>query len=57
MAELERCSKEIAEAERNLRAGHRQVEAILQQLMDWSIERRLLSERRAAPQKEVTHGT
>ena len=45
MTDIERCDKEIAEAEAMLRAGHRDVEGLLQQLMDWSIERRLLSGR------------
>ena len=43
MTDIERCDKEIAEAEAMLRAGHRDVRKFLQQLMDWAIERRLLS--------------
>ena len=43
MTDIERCDKEIAEAEAMLRAGHREVAGLLLQLMDWSIERRLLS--------------
>jgi len=43
MTDIERCDKEMAEAEAMLRAGHRDMEGLLQQLMDWSIERRLLS--------------
>jgi hypothetical protein len=43
MTDSERCDKEIAEAEAMLRAGHRDVGKLLQQLMDWAIERRLLS--------------
>jgi hypothetical protein len=45
VTDLERCDKEIAEAEAMLRAGHREVAGLLMQLMDWSIERRLLSGR------------
>ena len=45
MTDIERCDKEIAEAEAMLRAGHPEVSGLLQQLMDWSIERRLLSGR------------
>jgi hypothetical protein len=43
MTDIERCDKEIAEAEVMLRAGHRELAGLLQQLMDWSIERRLIS--------------
>lgn len=43
MTDIERCDKEIAEAVEMLRAGRRDMEGLLQQLMDWSIERRLLS--------------
>jgi hypothetical protein len=43
MTDIERCDKEMAEAEAMLRAGHREVAGLLQQLMDWAIERRLLS--------------
>ena len=45
MTDIERCDKEIAEAEAMLRDGHFDVSGLLQQLMDWSIERRLLSGR------------
>ena len=45
MTDIERCNKEIAGAEAMLRAGHREVAGLLLQLMDWSIERRLLSGR------------
>ena len=45
MTDLERCDQEIAQAEAMLRAGHREVAGLLLQLMDWSIERRLLSGR------------
>jgi hypothetical protein len=43
MTDIERCDKEIAEAEAMLRAGHCDVSGLLLQLMDWSIERRMLS--------------
>jgi len=43
MTDIERCDQEIAEAEAMLRAGHSDVAGLLQQLMDWSIERRLLT--------------
>jgi hypothetical protein len=44
MTDIERCDKEIAQAEAMLRAGHRDVPGLLLQLMDWSIERRMLSD-------------
>ena len=47
MTDIERCDKEIAGAETMLRAGHRDVAGLLLQLMDWSIERRMLSGRAA----------
>ena len=40
--ELERCRAEIAEAQRLLRAGHRDVEGVCLMLSDWSAELRLL---------------
>jgi hypothetical protein len=43
MTGIERSDKEIAEAEAMLRAGHRAVDWLVQQLMDWAIERKLLS--------------
>jgi hypothetical protein len=45
MTDIERCDKEIAEAEAMLRAGHRDVAGLLLKLMDWSIERRMLSDK------------
>ena len=44
MTAIERCDQEIAEAEAMLRAGHRNMEGLLQALMDWSAERQLLSD-------------
>jgi hypothetical protein len=44
MTDIERCEKEIAEAGAMLRAGHRDVAGLLLKLMDWSMERRMLSE-------------
>ena len=44
MTDIERCDKEIAEAEAMLRAGHLDVAGLLLKLIDWSIERRMLSE-------------
>jgi len=43
MTDIERCDKEIAEAKAMLRAAHREMEGLLQQLMDRAIKRRLLS--------------
>lgn len=40
MTDLERCNREIAEAEAHLRAGHPDMEGLLQQLQDWCAERR-----------------
>ena len=56
MTDIERCDKEIAEAEAMLRAGHREVAGLLQQLMDWSIERRLLSGRGTLPKPDGKRG-
>ena len=44
MTDIDRCDKEIAQAEAMLRAGHQDVAGLLLQLMDWSIERRMLSD-------------
>ena len=37
---LERCNREIAQAEAQLRAGHEDMEGLLLKLMDWSNEKR-----------------
>jgi hypothetical protein len=39
---IERCQREIAEIERLLRSGHRDLEGLLRALSDWSAELRLL---------------
>jgi cellobiose-specific phosphotransferase system component IIA len=36
MTDIERCDKEIAQAEAMLRAGHRDMGKLLQQLTDWA---------------------
>ncbi len=41
-SEIDRCDKEIADAERLLRAGHKDVEGLTLALHDWSRERELL---------------
>ena len=41
---MERCRREIAEAEAALRAGHPDVEGLCLALADWSCELRLLRE-------------
>lgn len=41
-AEIERCLREIAEAERLLRSGHPDLEGLCLALADWSAELRLL---------------
>jgi hypothetical protein len=43
MTDIERGDNARADAAAMLRAGHRDMEGLLQQLMDWAIERRLLS--------------
>jgi hypothetical protein len=43
MRRIERCGKQIPQAEATVRAGYRDMDGLLQQLMDWAIERRLLS--------------
>jgi hypothetical protein len=48
MTDIKRCDKEIADAEAMLRAGHLDMAGLLLKLMDWSIERRMLSESGAA---------
>ena len=42
--EMQRCEREIAEAEASLRAGHRDVAGLCQALSDWSAERRILDQ-------------
>lgn len=44
MRDIERCDREIAEVERLLRAGHRDIEGLCRALIDWSVERRFLLE-------------
>jgi hypothetical protein len=44
MTDIERCDKEMADAEEILRAGHRDMEGLLQKLQDWAFERRMLCE-------------
>lgn len=39
---MERCRREIARIEEQLRAGHRDVEGLLLALADWSAELRIL---------------
>ena len=43
MTELERCDEEIREHEANLRAGHKDVVGLFRALLDWRMERRLLT--------------
>ena len=43
MTELERCEEEIREHEANLRAGHKDVVGLFRALLDWRMERRLLT--------------
>jgi hypothetical protein len=40
--ELARCTKEIAQVEAQLRAGHRDLEGLLLALLDWSRERQMI---------------
>ena len=42
--EIAQCDREIAEAEDLLRAGHPDVEGLLRALVDWSTEKRMLTE-------------
>lgn len=42
--EIQRCEREIAEAEEALRAGHREVAGLCQALSDWSSERRIIEQ-------------
>jgi len=43
-SEIQRCEREIADAEEALRAGHRDVAGLCQALSDWSAERRILEQ-------------
>jgi hypothetical protein len=43
MRRIERCGKQIAQAEAKPRAGYCDMDGLLLQLMDWATERRLLS--------------
>ena len=43
--EIQRCEREIADAENALRAGHRDVAGLCLALSDWSAERRILRKR------------
>lgn len=40
--DVQRCDREIAEAEDLIRSGHKDIEGLCQALADWSYERRLL---------------
>lgn len=40
--QIERCEREIAEAEAQLRAGHPDIEGLCRALIDWNVERRIL---------------
>jgi hypothetical protein len=42
MTDIERCDMEIADIERELRAGHPDVHGLVLALNDWSNERRLI---------------
>ena len=42
--EIQRCEREIADAEEVLRAGHRDVAGLCQALSDWSAERRIIGQ-------------
>jgi hypothetical protein len=44
--EVERCRREIAEAERQLKSGHPDVVGLCMALADWSAELRILEEER-----------
>ena len=47
MTDLERCDREIAECEAELRAGNRDIYGVLLALLDWRTERRIILEREA----------
>lgn len=42
--EMQRCEREIAEAEEALRAGHRDIAGLCQALSDWSAERSIIEQ-------------
>jgi hypothetical protein len=48
--EIERCRREIAEIETELRAGHRDIHGLLLALADWHAELRLLEREAPAAQ-------
>ena len=43
--DIDRCRREIAQAERELRAGHPDVQGLCLALADWSMELRILEGR------------
>ena len=43
--DIDRCSQEIAQAERELRAGHPDIQGLCLALKDWSMELRILEGR------------
>ena len=49
MEGIERCQREIAAIEDQLRAGHPEVEGLCLALTDWSAELRILVEEREKP--------
>lgn len=50
--EIERCHREIAGIESQLRSGHRDLQGLLLALTDWHVELRLL-EREALERREA----
>ena len=52
--EIERCQREIAEIERQLRAGHTDLQGLLLGLHDWSMELRILTDERRQEQRQRT---
>lgn len=47
MSDIARCDAEIAEAERQLRAGHPDVNGLCLAIADWSAEKRMIEVERA----------
>jgi hypothetical protein len=54
--EIERCRREMAEAEALLRAGHPDVAGLCLALADWQAELRLLEEERRQDQRPAAEG-
>ena len=56
-ADIERCRREIAAIEAEIRAGHRDLRGLCLALSDWWGELRLIETRRAPESRKARHGS